>query len=63
MTKNIQIKAMIDLEPIVKLECISVNCVNNLAECRDIYCCNLKHISIDENGKCNLFRKSNNYYG
>ena len=54
---NIKITA--DIEPIVKLGCIKFDCVNNLHN-SGYDCCNLKHICIDENGRCFCFESSNN---
>ena len=50
-------KITIELDPIVKMDCKNRNCKNNLANGFfkvGLYC-NLKHIQLDENGKCEMY--------
>lgn len=49
-----EINVKIDIEPIVKLECINSACTHNFINFRSVQelGCNLKHLSLDENGKC-----------
>lgn len=56
MAKN-KLKINLDIEPIVKLVCSANKCKYNLATILkpdDLYC-NLKHVHIDEKGRCFYF--------
>ena len=45
-----------EIEPIVKLGCVNYKCINHLNS-RGFACCNLKYITIGQDGKCNDFRE------
>ncbi len=50
--KDVKINCQVD--PTVKLCCINVNCVN----CVPVqWCCNLKNVAIDMEGRCSGFVK------
>jgi hypothetical protein len=43
------IKVSLRIEPIVKLACRVMNCINH---CYGEFTCNLKHVELDKDGKC-----------
>ena len=51
MAKLQDLKIKYEIEPIVKLTCMS-QCKNRL---RNSFSCNLKRLTISTNGKCNSF--------
>ena len=51
-TRDIQIKGNIDIESIIKLQCYNRICKHNFINTEGLANCNLKHITLDSNGKC-----------
>lgn len=49
---RVEIKVKLDIEPVVKLCCEKYNCINNLMATKGFYNCNLKHVTINQNGEC-----------
>lgn len=54
-----EIAIQFEFEPIVKLLCLNVRCKHNQGMSND-FTCNLKRITIDENGACACFEMSEN---
>lgn len=50
--KDVKIRCKVD--PAVNLCCININCVNCVP---NQWCCNLKNVAIDMDGKCSGFVK------
>lgn len=44
-----------EIEPIVKVVCMATNCANHVWRYQNEMYCNLKHITLDEDGQCNNF--------
>ena len=44
-------KITVELDPIVKLECLNIVCAHNTHYISGLYC-NMKNIRINEDGKC-----------
>ncbi|RLC97829.1 MAG: hypothetical protein DRI46_12325 [Chloroflexi bacterium] len=51
-SQNIKIKGTIEIEPLVKLECLNVGCIHNLAKISEGYYCNLKRLYLNADGAC-----------
>jgi hypothetical protein len=52
----------VDIEPVVKLACYNFDCKFNLCHSQDdpAAFCNLKHIEIDDSGRCSNFERIEN---
>lgn len=48
------VKLELDIEPIVKLECLNRSCINILLK-KGYFKCNLKYVQIGDTGKCESF--------
>ena len=53
------ISVKIEIEPVVKLDCMNKDCKHNLID-RGYSGCNLKYISISKDGKCKEMSRWNN---
>ena len=60
--QNPNFKITFETEPFVKLDCIQMDCLHNLANNgrSGTACCNLKYISINKDGNCGNFSKREN---
>ena len=47
------LKIIVDIEPIVKIDCIAKKCKHNLYK-KGFMCCNLKYVEIDERAQCRM---------
>lgn len=47
-----EIGIKVEIEPVVKLICMNVECYHNLSKSRGVFCCNLKHLKLDGGGEC-----------
>lgn len=49
---KVEIKVSLDIECVVKLCCERYTCINNLMATKGFHSCNLKHLTINQNGEC-----------
>jgi hypothetical protein len=50
------IEIIFDIEPVCKVVCVAVTCRHNLMQLNHSVHCNLKHIDLDDTGRCNSFK-------
>ena len=55
MARLNDLKIFMEFEPIVKMGCRNMGCINHILD-RGYMCCNLKYVDLDENGKCMMFQ-------
>ena len=56
MPRQEVIDIKLNIDNIMKLKCLRMDCRHNLVS-RNQLACNLKHMTIDENGQCTQFTK------
>jgi len=52
MARVANIEVVFELEPLCKVVCLAVDCIYCLADSRGVLHCNLKHLELDERGRC-----------